>query len=282
MGKNVEIIQSESTAITPAGMIQQALTSGAGVEVMAGLMALQERWEATQARKAFDNAMAELRLNMPEIIKRQEVDFTTTKGRTNYRYEDLSAVTSALSPVMSACGLSFRWRTESSAGGVAVTCIISHRDGHSEETTLSAGFDNSGNKNAIQALGSAVTYLQRYTLKAAVGVAAAQDDDGQSAGRRPDAPQEAAPLVDARDVYARLSKANRDAGTMADFDRLWRARNVNEAFEGLPKDWRQKLVDERNAKADELSPAPEDDPFGAVDPNAAFDRMQDDFPGERP
>jgi hypothetical protein len=64
---------------------------------------------------------------------------------------------------------------------VTVSCIISHRAGHSEENSLSARHDTSGNKNPIQALGSAVTYLQRYTLKAAVGVAAAADDDGQTA-----------------------------------------------------------------------------------------------------
>ena len=62
-----------------------------------------------------------------------------------------------------------------------MTCILSHRDGHSEETTLSAGRDDSGNKNSIQAVGSTVTFLQRYTLKAALGLAAAEDDDGKSA-----------------------------------------------------------------------------------------------------
>jgi hypothetical protein len=61
-----------------------------------------------------------------------------------------------------------------------VTCIISHRDGYFEETTLSAGRDESGSKNSIQAVGSTLTYLQRMTLKAALGLAAAEDDDGRS------------------------------------------------------------------------------------------------------
>jgi hypothetical protein len=65
---------------------------------------------------------------------------------------------------------------------VKVTCILSHKDGHREETTLSGPFDHSGNKNAVQAIGSGVAYLQRYTLKAAVGVAAGHDDDGRSSG----------------------------------------------------------------------------------------------------
>lgn len=64
---------------------------------------------------------------------------------------------------------------------VTVTCIISHRDGHFEENTLSAGRDESGNKNSIQAVGSTLTYLQRMTLKASLGLAASDDDDGASA-----------------------------------------------------------------------------------------------------
>ena len=45
--------------------------------------------------------------------------------------------------------------------------------------TLSASADNSGSKNSIQAIGSTVTYLQRYTLLAITGLATEDmDDDG--------------------------------------------------------------------------------------------------------
>jgi hypothetical protein len=53
--------------------------------------------------------------------------------------------------------------------------------GHSEETTLKAIPDTSGSKNSIQAIGSTVTYLERYTLLAAMGMAAAgMDNDGRT------------------------------------------------------------------------------------------------------
>jgi uncharacterized protein (DUF3820 family) len=48
--------------------------------------------------------------------------------------------------------------------------------GHSESTTLSAAKDGSGNKNDIQARGSAATYLQRYTLIGALGLTTANED----------------------------------------------------------------------------------------------------------
>lgn len=170
------------TVINPTTILEQAVTKGASVEILERLMALQERWQANQAKQAFDAAMAAIRSDLPTIIKDREVDYTTARGRTHYRYEDLHGVTEALSPVLSKHGLSFRWRTATPNGAlVSVTCVVSHSAGHSEETTLSAAPDESGVKNSIQAIGSAVTYLQRYTLKAALGIAAGIDDDAQSA-----------------------------------------------------------------------------------------------------
>lgn len=63
---------------------------------------------------------------------------------------------------------------------IRVTCVLTHSRGHSERVWLQAARDDSGNKNSIQAVGSTVTYLQRYTLLAATGMAVQdqRDDDG--------------------------------------------------------------------------------------------------------
>lgn len=167
--------------LTPMLMLDRAVASGASVETLEKLMGLQERWEANQARKAFDNAIAAAKAEIPVILKSREVDFTSTKGRTHYRYEDLAGIVRTVDPILAKHGLSCRFRTATDAGAVTVTCILSHRDGHSQENTLSASRDESGNKNSIQAVGSTITYLQRYTLKAALGLAAAADDDGAAA-----------------------------------------------------------------------------------------------------
>lgn len=175
-------IETSRVVMTPMEMLDRAVTQNASVETLTQLMNLQERWEANQARKAFDEAMAAAKANMPAIVKTRKVDFTTGKGRTNYQYEDLASIMNQIGPVLSANGLSIRYRTQAEINQpISVTCIISHRMGHSEENTLTAGRDESGNKNSIQAIGSTVTYLQRYTLKAALGLAAAADDDGGKA-----------------------------------------------------------------------------------------------------
>ena len=170
------------TVVTPMYMLDKAVAQGAGVEVLERLAALQERWQANQARQAFDAAISEAKAEIPIITKNRTVDFSSAKGRTHYKHEDLAEIARTVSPILGKHGLSYRFRATSNLNEpVTVTCIISHRDGHFEENTLSAGRDESGNKNSIQAVGSTLTYLQRMTLKASLGLAASDDDDGASA-----------------------------------------------------------------------------------------------------
>lgn len=168
--------------LSPMELLSSAVERGANVETIERLAALAERMEQSRSRRAFDEAIAAAKSEIPTIKKNRVVDFTTNKGRTNYVYEDMAGIAETVDPILSAHGLSYRFRTSVAEGGIiTVTCVLSHRDGHSEENSLSAGRDESGNKNNIQAVGSTQTYLQRYTLKAALGLAAAKDDDGRTA-----------------------------------------------------------------------------------------------------
>lgn len=173
-------------AVTPLDMLNRAVAQGLGIDVIKELMALSERWDARQGRKAFDNAIADAKAEIGPIEKNRHVGFKSkdaSKAGTDYWHEDLAQIARTVDPVLSKFGLSYRFRTTSPVDQpVTVTCILSHRDGYSEENTLSAGRDTTGNKNSIQAVGSTITYLQRYTLKAALGLSASKDDDGAAAG----------------------------------------------------------------------------------------------------
>lgn len=170
--------------ITPMHMLQIAVQQGADLQKLEKLMELQERWEANQARKAFDAAISAAKAKIKPIVKNREVDFPARNGgsRTNYKYEDLAAIADAVDPILAENGLSYRHRSKQEGKILTVTCILSHKDGHFEETTLFAGNDESGNKNGIQGIGSTATYLQRYTLKLALGLSTAKDDDGKAGG----------------------------------------------------------------------------------------------------
>jgi hypothetical protein len=145
------------------------------------LMTMKERVDKQNALRAFNDAVAQAKGEFGTIVKNRVVDFTSQKGRTNYRHEDFSAVANVVDPVLKRHGLAYRFRSTQNGQRLTVTCILSHAHGHSEETTLDVAEDHSGNKNSIQAIGSAATYLQRYTLKLALGLASSHDDDGRRA-----------------------------------------------------------------------------------------------------
>lgn len=151
------------------------------MDKMDRLLAMYERVKANDAGRAFNAAMAAAKAEIPPIIKNREVDFTSQKGRTHYRHEDLAGIARIVDPILAKHGLSYRFRSSQDGPTLRVTCVMSHADGHSESNTLETKEDHSGNKNPIQAVGSAATYLQRYTLKLALGLASSHDDDAQSA-----------------------------------------------------------------------------------------------------
>lgn len=170
------------TPLTPLEMISNAVANGASIEMVERLMALQEKMEANEARKAFVAAMAEFKAADLSIGKNKKVSFVTNDGKTTeYRHATLDSICEIVGPHLSRAGLSYRWKTEQLDGGmIRVTCIVRHALGHSEETSLQAGRDDSGKKNNIQQLGSTVSYLQRYTLVSALGLASGDpDDDGR-------------------------------------------------------------------------------------------------------
>lgn len=166
-------------AATPADIVLYAMQKGADIAQIEKFMDLQMKWEADQARKAFVADMAEFKKSPPEIIKDKQVALSGT----SYTHATLGNVTEAIVAALARCGFSHRWDTEQNGANIVVTCILTHKLGHSERTSLSAGKDDSDKKNSIQQMASTITYLQRYTLLAATGVATKDqgDDDGASA-----------------------------------------------------------------------------------------------------
>lgn len=175
------VAQAAVPANSPMGMMLAAMQQGATLEQVEKMMDLQQRWEEREAEKAFNDALAAFKSEAVEVIKRREVDFTSQKGRTNYKHAELSDVVEAVGPALSKHGFAWSWKTEQINGLVRVTCILKHRQGYSDSVALEASPDQSGNKNSIQAIASTVTYLQRHTLKAITGVSEKGDDtDGMA------------------------------------------------------------------------------------------------------
>lgn len=85
-----------------------------------------------------------------------------------------------------------------------------------------APVDTSGSKNAIQAIGSTVTYLQRYTLLSGCGLAAAStDDDGRGA-----APPATITEEQAADLRAMAEEVDADIGQFCAWLRVERLSDL--------------------------------------------------------
>jgi hypothetical protein len=152
----------------------------------------------------------------------------------------LAEVAKTVNPILGRHGLSYRFRTTSPANEpVTVTCIVSHRLGYSEENTLSAGRDESGNKNSIQAIGSTLTYLQRMTLKAALGLAASADDDGRVSAQEDDGE-----LISNEQRDAILALIDEVGGSVGVFCKYFKI----EAIAGLPASQFKRAVAALEAK----------------------------------
>lgn len=181
---------------SPAGIMLSALSRGVSPADIREMLALQREWDADQARKSFNRAFAAFKAEAIRIVKAKDVKDGPLKGK---RYAELFNVVDAVSPALSAHGLSTSWKvTRDDRDWIEVTCELKHVDGHAESVSLGGPPDTGGAKNAIQARASTISYLQRYTLKAITGVAeGGEDDDGQggAAGNATGATTPTAPEV---------------------------------------------------------------------------------------
>ncbi|RLA39795.1 MAG: single-stranded DNA-binding protein [Gammaproteobacteria bacterium] len=170
MNKVATIEQPALAPTTPAQLLAIAVDQGADLDRLEKLMELQQRWEETEARKAFIIAMTAFRSSVGNITK--------DKTAHNSKYASLAHTLNSIKDQLSENGLSHSWKTEQGENQlITVICCVTHQMGHQECTSMSANPDTSGSKNSIQAIGSTVTYLQRYTLYAILGLASTEDDN---------------------------------------------------------------------------------------------------------
>lgn len=209
MTTSLERVEQQGATVTPMELIQRASASGASIEQMAQLFELKLRVDADEAKRAFNLAMAAFKRNPPYISKNKDVQ----AGPVKYSHATLDHVVEKITPALSAVGVRHRWDVRQDAALIAVTCVLSHELGHSESTVLAEMPDKSGSKNAVQAVASTVTYLQRYTLLLATGMATGgMDTDGV----QPQSP--AGKRMDERTLFEHI-EAIESSPTMADLEK---------------------------------------------------------------
>lgn len=183
-----QVVVTDASAMI--AMIERAARDpNVDIDKMERLWSMKERMDASRAKAAFDSALSEMQPKLPVVHKNGKItikdknDAEKVIQSTPYGlFEDINI---AVIPILAEHGFAISFRT-SADGKVKVTAILSHREGHREETSLELMHDSTGSKNSVQAIGSSVSYGKRYTMCAILNITIkGEDDDAKKAGEVP-------------------------------------------------------------------------------------------------
>lgn len=185
--------QSQALVIGPAQWMAIAVERDLDITKIERLEALYERSVARQAKAAFDDALARFQSLVPEIPKQ--------KQGYGYLYAPLGDIERTIKGAMRDCGLAKKWRQVEEKDQITVYCVITHVKGHTEESPIGpVGWDlleKTKQMNGLQHRAAVISYLQRYSLIAALGLATADDDtDGRDRAKKQEEKQSKASLGD--------------------------------------------------------------------------------------
>lgn len=178
--KEKSIIKTDERIDQPMPLIQMAIEKGAAIETLERLMSLQERWEASKAKKAFNEAMANFQGNCP-VIKRKKDGGKTDSGMVAYKYAELGTIVDQVRSLLQKYGLSYSIKTTFAPNKVTAICIAKHLAGHSEESEVEMPLATKTKiMNDPQQIGATITYAKRYAFCNAFGIMTEGEDvDGR-------------------------------------------------------------------------------------------------------
>lgn len=175
------------------GLIERAARDpSVDIDKMERLFRMKLDMEARDAKAAYLSALAEMQPKLPVITKHGVISKNEKDERGNRtgrqeamaKYAKWEDVLEGITPVLAEYGFSLSFRiSQPTPDRIAVSGVLGHRGGHTEETTISLPIDNSGAKNNVQGWGSSTAYGKRYTAFALLNISArGEDDDGNGAG----------------------------------------------------------------------------------------------------
>lgn len=163
-------VSSETQAIMQ--MIERVvLNPEADMDKLDKMLDMQERILNRNAKQAFTADLAAMQSELPLVGKAGE-------GHNKAKYAKLEDINEAIRPTLQKYGFAVTFRTKQTDKTLTVIAILSHRLGHSEDTDLILPLDTSGSKNAVQAVGSTISYGKRYALCALLNISTGDDTDG--------------------------------------------------------------------------------------------------------
>jgi hypothetical protein len=156
---------------------------GADLERLDRVAVIYERALSREAEQAFARALIQMQRRLPVLDELGEV--TDESGAVKATYASWEDTVETIRPILFRHGFALSFKPGvSPRGEPVVTGVLRHEAGHKEEAELVLPADVSGGKNPVQAVGSSLSYGQRYVTKLLLNLASRKldDDDGQMAG----------------------------------------------------------------------------------------------------
>lgn len=174
----LQVVQTDSATML-AVIAKAAADPNTDINKVEKFLDLYRAMQRDKAQVEFFAALSEMQDELPSIKERGGIKNRDGVIQSTYAlWED---VNKAIKPVLKKHGFALSFKVKSDDKAIAVTGVLSHKGGHKEDTTITLPSDISGNKNAVQAVASSVSYGKRYTAGALLNlVSHGEDDDGQA------------------------------------------------------------------------------------------------------
>lgn len=183
--KKQAVVEQKEKESNPSRLLEIAVQSGADVEKLERLMALQERYEAAQAQKAYFGAMNTVQTELLPVVR------DSFNQQTNSKYAKLEAVHKVLLPVYTKHGFSVSFSEEKAeeAGMIRFVAEVMHNAGHMRKYHIDLPLDTVGikgneNKTKMHGKGSSISYGRRYLEMQIFNMTVVNEDDDGNGGSK--------------------------------------------------------------------------------------------------
>lgn len=170
------------------------------------MLDMQERVLDRNSRQAFAADFALMQTELPRVPKNGLIQIIKNGAVVQETpYAKLEDINDTVRPTLQKYGFGVSFAINQSQSSLTVAATLMHRLGHFKETTITLPIDNTGSKNAVQAVGSTTSYGKRYTLCAILNISTGDDIDGYFL-KNEDKPNQAGaiavadPTIDAKQI----------------------------------------------------------------------------------
>ena len=282
----VDIVEKnqQNNEINALTLIDKAIEKDIDVDKFAKLVDIVKMLENEKAKRDFYEALSNFQGEVPPIKKLSRADMGY--GRPKYNYAEFGEIVTTIQEPLKKHGLSYHFEIGNESTiikgekgedviveFVSVTCTVAHKSGYEKTTTMIVQKDAGAGKSNVQAVGSTITYLKRYTLLALLGIGTADPDDDavstiptttKNTNKKEDKSDLLAEIKDKLDhctdeetvkkIWSKYQKYSNDADVLNLFTE-WRkkqAKKVEDAKKVEQKVRTPKTIDRKEDDSDEL------------------------------